>query len=247
MMIAAGKHSFINSLDPRVRLIAATLLAFFIAFSVHFMTLFISLAGAGILVALARLSLKQTVKRLVELNFFMLFLFLFLPFSVKGTPLFSLAGFAYSREGLEKSFLIALKANTIMISLTGLVGTMEPATLGQSMRFLGLPAKFIHIFLFMIRYLDVIGDEYKRLKTAMKLRGFKAKCNAYTLRSYGNLIGMVLVRSIERSERIMDAMRCRGFSGKFYSHAVFQIGKLDVCFSLLLLPFILTLAWLEFF
>ena len=38
----------------------------------------------------------------------------------------------------------------------------------------------------------------------------------HTWNSFGWLFGMLLVRSFERSERIHAAMKCRGFSGRFY-------------------------------
>jgi cobalt/nickel transport system permease protein len=177
----------------------------------------------------------------------MIFLLLFFPFSVHGEVLLQWGNLAYSKEGFEKAVLIALKANTIMITISGLIGTMEPAALGQSMQFFGVPKKFIHIFLFMVRYIDVVGDEFRRLRSAMKLRSFQAKCNLHTFRTYGNLIGMVLVRSLERSERIMAAMRCRGFHGRFYSLTNFHIRMRDLYFFIVCLFFLATLSWLEFF
>lgn len=247
MLIHTSSQCLMNRIDPRVRLLTATLLAFTIAFSVHYVSLLITLPVAFLLVHMAGVPLRQTVKRLSEINFFMLFLFLFFPFSVKGDTLFQLGIFSYSMQGFEKSLLIALKANTIMISVTGLVGTMEAATLGRSMQCVGVPKKFVHLFLFMVRYIDVIGGEFVRLRNAMKLRSFQTTLNMHTFKSYGNLIGMVLVRSIERSERIMDAMKCRGFNGTFYSHARFQFRRADLFFVVIMLPLIAGLVWLEFF
>ena len=54
-------------------------------------------------------------------------------------------------------------------------------------------------------------------RVAMKARGFRLRCNPHTWRSIGYLFGMLLVRSIERAERILAAMRCRGFQGHFHS------------------------------
>ncbi|MCB2183033.1 MAG: cobalt ECF transporter T component CbiQ [Desulfobulbaceae bacterium] len=247
MLIEGNVHSFINRIDPRVRLLIALLYAFCIAFSTRFFPIVLAGPLSFVFVALARLSLKQTFRRLAELNFFMIFLLLFFPFSVQGEALVQWGSMAYSKEGLEKAVLIALKANTIMITVSGLIGTMEPAALGKSMQFFGVPKKFIHIFLFMVRYIDVVGDEFRRLRNAMKLRSFQAKCNLHTFRTYGNLIGMVLVRSLERSERIMAAMKCRGFHGRFYSLTNFHIRMLDFSFLFVCLCFLASLTWLEFF
>jgi cobalt/nickel transport system permease protein len=74
----------------------------------------------------------------------------------------------------------------------------------------------VHLFLFTVRYIAVLGREYQRLRTAMKARGFRMRCDLHTWRSIGYLFGMLLVRSLERSERILAAMRCRGFQGDFH-------------------------------
>ena len=67
-----------------------------------------------------------------------------------------------------------------------------------------------------MRYIEVLDCEYRRLRTAMKARGFRLRCDLHTWRSVGYLFGMLLVRGIERAERILAAMRCRGFQGHFY-------------------------------
>ncbi|MBN1257277.1 MAG: cobalt ECF transporter T component CbiQ, partial [Planctomycetes bacterium] len=52
---------------------------------------------------------------------------------------------------------------------------------------------------------------------------------------YGYLVGILLVRSIARSERILAAMKCRGFNGKFYILTPFKCRQADLAFSVLAL------------
>lgn len=246
MKFYLNHSSLINHVDPRVRLVAALFVALTVAVCTRFIPVAIALAGALVLIAVARLPWRQVGKRLVELNFFMLFVIVFLPLSVEGTSLLQMFFLSYSREGLVKALLLAFKANTIMITITGLTSTMEPATFGKAMNLLGAPTKLVHIFLFMVRYVDLIGDEYQRLRNAMKLRSFHPSSDLHTLRSYGNLIGMVLVRSLERSEAILAAMKCRGFSGRFYSSVPFRFRVQDGCVCLLIVCYIFMIAWHEF-
>jgi cobalt/nickel transport system permease protein len=72
------------------------------------------------------------------------------------------------------------------------------------------------LLLFAVRYLGVLEAEYGRLRAAMRARAFRPRTDAHTLRSLGHLVGMLLVRSAERAERVMAAMRCRGFTGRLY-------------------------------
>ena len=66
-----------------------------------------------------------------------------------------------------------------------------------------------------VRYIEVLGREYRRLRTAMVVRGFRMRFSLHTWRSLGHLFGMLFARSIDRAERIGAAMRCRGFNGAF--------------------------------
>jgi cobalt/nickel transport system permease protein len=96
------------------------------------------------------------------------------------------------------------------------VGTLEPATLGHALGRLRVPDKLVHLFLFTVRYVDVLDAEFLRLRQAMRARAFVPGSNAHSWRSLGWLIGMLLVRSLERSQRILAAMKCRGFDGRLY-------------------------------
>ncbi|MBR7551292.1 cobalt ECF transporter T component CbiQ, partial [Mycobacterium tuberculosis] len=49
----------------------------------------------------------------------------------------------------------------------------------------------------------------------LKARGFRPATSRHTLATLGLVVGTVLVRALERSERVAEAMRCRGFSGHF--------------------------------
>ena len=45
---------------------------------------------------------------------------------------------------------------------------------------------------------------------------FGRAMNGHSYRSLGYLVGMLLVHSFDRSERVLAAMKCRGFCGRYY-------------------------------
>jgi cobalt/nickel transport system permease protein len=94
---------------------------------------------------------------------------------------------------------------------------MDTVLLGRALARLGAPDKLVHLYAFTIRYLDLLHREYARLRTAMKARAFRLRGDRHSWRSIGWLFGMLMVRSVERAERIMAAMRCRGFDGRLWS------------------------------
>jgi cobalt/nickel transport system permease protein len=50
----------------------------------------------------------------------------------------------------------------------------------------------------------------------MRVRCFRPGVNRHSYRAFGYLVGMLLVRSFDRSERVLAAMKCRGFCGRYY-------------------------------
>jgi cobalt/nickel transport system permease protein len=60
------------------------------------------------------------------------------------------------------------------------------------------------------------------------VRGFRNRANLQSYRTIGQVAGTLLVRSHERSERVGQAMGCRGFDGEFRSLSEFRTTSLDV-------------------
>jgi cobalt/nickel transport system permease protein len=247
MIILEGKQprSFIHQVDPRVRVVAGVCFAVLVCLCREMSVLGVGLGAAVVLVVGARIVNRETTRRLVEVNLFMLLLFVFLPICVPGTPVFRIGGLVWTREGLWRTLAVALKANTVMISFLALVGTMEPPYLGFALSRLRVPSKLVHVLLFMVRYIDVIHHEYHRLFNAMRLRAFRPGCNRHTFRTYGYLIGMLLVRSIDRAERVVEAMKCRGFRDRFYVLARFRLAWADMAFALVFAGGLVALGCME--
>lgn len=53
------------------------------------------------------------------------------------------------------------------------------------------------------------------MSSGMQVRGFRKRSDLQTLRAVANFLGMLFVRSFERTERVFDAMRARGYRGRF--------------------------------
>ena len=207
--------------------------------------LLLPLALAGVAMLTARLPAGPTLRRMAMMDGFIVFLLLLLPFSVPGEAAFTVLGWPASWAGLEKAAAIGLKANAVVLVLLSLVGSMDPATLGHALARLRLPVTLVHLLLFTVRYIAVIDDEYRRLRRAMKTRGFRPRTNAHTLRTLGYLIGMLLVRALERSERILQAMKCRGFTGRLPLLDTLRFSARDVMFGLGLVPLLAGLLLLD--
>lgn len=204
------------SLDPGIRLFITLIFAATIV-GLHQLVGLVTMFGAASLLALwMRLKVRTTLKRLAALEGFMLAVLAFLPFTTPGTPLFSLWGLTASQEGARHAVDILLKSNAVMLTILALLGSVPVILLGQGLRRLGFPEKLAQLLVLTVRYTAVLDREYTRLRQAMKARGFRMRFSLHCWQSIGYLFGMLLVRSLERSERISAAMRCRGFTGALH-------------------------------
>lgn len=231
---AAGSHGGIGDLDPRARIIMVCIFAI-VTVALNSLSALIAAQAVSIaMLSKSQLPLRRTLKRMAMMDSFIIFMLILMPFSMPGDAMFSIFGFPASWQGLWKAIEIALTANAVILALMVLVGTMEPVTLGHALHRLRCPEVLVHLLMFTIRYIEVLREEYLRLRSAMKIRGFRPGTNWHTYRSFGYLVGMMLVRAIERSERILGAMKCRGFSGRLLLLQDFAMTRRDYRFAALL-------------
>lgn len=216
LRLEPNAEGWLGARDPRLRIGAAVLFAL-VTVSLHQpLAAALALVMALAMIVAADLSLRQLVPRLFALEIFMLLLLVTLPFTVSGEPLVKIGALTGTREGAVAALLIALKANAIVLALLTLVGTLDPVVLGHGLARLGVPPKLVHLLLLTVGQAHVLHREYVRLRQAMRARAFVPRSDRHTWKSYGYLVGMLLVRSFARSRRILAAMRCRGFKGRLY-------------------------------
>jgi cobalt/nickel transport system permease protein len=227
-----GARVGVDALDPRTRLVAACLLAIAI---VSLQTMGGELVALGLalaLVAWARIGARTIVHRLAHLEGFMLVLLILLPLTVEGRPLASLGPLVVSDRGLERALSIIVTVNATVLTVLALLATLEPIRLGRAMAALHVSEKFVRLFLFIVRYQGVFAAELRRQWECLRARGFAPRLRRHAFRAYGNLLGMILVRSIERAERVDEAMRCRGFSGRFPLRKIRPMTAADLRFGM---------------
>lgn len=219
-----------RDVDPRARILAAAGFAGLVASLEQLGPILAALGLALAAALLSGLGAKQVLRRLVILEGFMVVLLCLLPFTVPGRALVAFGPFALSAEGLALAVAIALKAGAVVIAILSQLGTLEPARLGHGLAHLGVPRKLVAVLLLTARYVSVFEDEYRRLRRAMQARGFEARSSRHTWRSLGWLVGMLLVRSNDRAHRVLQAMKCRGYDGRFHVIAGLRFGRADAVY-----------------
>lgn len=220
----------VHRLDPRVRLAATAAGSVCLALLTRPEAAALSLVLCGLLLACSRPPVGPLLRRWAALNGFMLFLWLTVPLTMNGEVLATWGPVRITLPGVKLAALTTLKANAVLFLFLALAAGMPSPTMGRALERLHCPAKLVFLFLFTYRHLHVIAAEYARLAAAARLRGFVPGVNLHSYRTIGFLLGMVLVRSYDRSMRVHEAMRLRCFAGQFHGVARFEAAPRDAVF-----------------
>ncbi len=114
-----------------------------------------------------------------------------------------------ARDGGWLAFGIAAKA-TLAVLATGVLAWTTPAPeILRGAERLGTPRPAIAIAGFALRYLQLLLDEFSRLRLARALRAGGARRWPSP-----RILGALALRSFERGERVHAAMLARGYDGR---------------------------------
>ncbi|MEA2684845.1 MAG: cobalt/nickel transport system permease protein [Actinomycetota bacterium] len=154
----------------------------------------------------ARLLLRRLT---IELPF-VAFAF-FLPIVGQGRHIHVL-GLSLSVAGLWGAWNILVKG-TLGVATTVILAASTPVPeLLQGLDRLRVPKAFTSVAGFMVRYLDVITEEMRRMRIARLSRGYDPRW-IWQAKALASSMGSLFIRAYERGERVHLAMVSRGYSG----------------------------------
>ena len=130
----------------------------------------------------------------------------------RGPELVAQVGVALRRVGQLQRTLLAKATLGVLAGLT-IAATTEPQEVVRGLERLRLPKTMVQIMAFMIRYLEVVGDDLRRQQIALASRGFSAR-NPRHWPVLARSAGALFIRSYERGERVYLAMLSRGYTGR---------------------------------
>lgn len=116
--------------------------------------------------------------------------------------------------GWELAATMTLRSVLSFTSGLWLVNTTPFESLLVALSRLGFPRRFVELLAFMYRYVFVVFDELARMRTAQRSRTVTRPGLFASWYSAAGLLGMLLIRSLNRAERIHGAMCARGWTGR---------------------------------
>ncbi|ADW19360.1 cobalt ABC transporter, inner membrane subunit CbiQ [Desulfobulbus propionicus DSM 2032] len=208
--LAAGDSS-IHRLDPRIKvLIAALFVLCVVSFDKYTVAALAPFALClSLIMALGRVPASLILTRLVLVSPFAVLLGLCNPLLDQHPQLY-LGSFAVSGGWLSFCSIL-LRFSLTIGALLVLIATTGFNAVCMALERLGMPTVFAVQLLLLYRYLFVLIEEGRRMHRARALRSFQGR--GMGMRTYGHLLGGLLLRTLDRAQRIHQAMLCRGFDG----------------------------------
>jgi cobalt/nickel transport system permease protein len=202
----------IHRLDPRVKILTTmvfiVVVVSFPKYAVGNLVPFIIYPVA--LIALGNVPLGYLGKKILIAAPFAFFIGIFNPLldrtvMVHLGPL-AISGGWVSFTSIMLRFVLTVSAALVLVAVTGFF------QICFALERLGLPRVFALQLLFLYRYLFVLGSEAARMVRARSLRSFDGRGQGF--RAYTSLLGHLLLRTLDRAQRLHLAMLSRGFDGE---------------------------------
>ena len=129
-----------------------------------------------------------------------------------------------SFSSLIVKFILIVTSTLIMVSATGF------DRLCRSSAAAGMPEVLAAQLFLLYRYIRLLVEEAHNIVRARVFRGGKI-----TLVNAGNVCGPLLLRSLSRSDKIHDALLCRGFDGVLCkgNREINRLSRQDLAFGIL--------------
>jgi cobalt/nickel transport system permease protein len=127
------------------------------------------------------------------------------------TPMIQVGGIPVSGGWLSFLSILIRFSLTVSVALT-LLACTGIQRLCEGMGRMGVPQVLVVQLQLLYRYLFVVVEEGGRLGRGLALRA--GPRSRISLRTYGALVGHLLLRSLDRAQRVYQAMASRGYTGE---------------------------------
>jgi cobalt/nickel transport system permease protein len=228
--LLAENSSPIHRLDPRVKVVITFL---FIICVVSFDRYEIAMLlpfflFPALLIGMADVPFFYLVRKLLIVFPFVLLIGIFNPIFDRQIILqvgsLEISGGWVSFFSIILRFILTVGAALLLIATTGF-----PA-ICKALEKLGMPRIFTVQMLMLYRYIFVLIEETIRLIRGYTLRSFSKRKMDFPI--FKQLLGNLLLRTLDRAMRIHMAMLSRAFTGEIHIIKRFSLGWLELVFGL---------------
>ncbi|MBU2514224.1 cobalt ECF transporter T component CbiQ [bacterium] len=221
----------IHRLDPRIKFITTMVfITVVVSFDKYTLSALIPFILYPVfLCAAGNIPISHLLKKILLVSPFAIMIGIFNPLMDTQTHLllgdFQVSGGWVSFFSILLRFVLTVGGALSLIAVTGFNSVC------LAMEKLRVPRVFTIQLMFLHRYLFVLTAEAARMYRASSLR--RPDGNSLGIKTFGSLLGHLLLRSLDRAQRIHLAMHCRGFDGHIRTLKRLHIGLPEVGFVLI--------------
>ncbi|MBJ7332705.1 MAG: cobalt ECF transporter T component CbiQ, partial [Solirubrobacteraceae bacterium] len=229
--VAGDPASPVHRRDPRVKLLglgAVTLVA--VSSPATAWPVYLGCAATlAVVAAVARVPAATVWARARVVLPLVLFAAAFVPFVREGRVVAEAGPFDVTAEGLSTFAGVAAKTAIGTVSAVLLSATTPFPDVLRALDRLRAPRLFVLVTTLTYRYVFVLADEVRRMRTAMSARAYQPRHLLQTA-PVGHAASALFLRAHARGERIYLAMAARGFTGTMPQAYPLRCGRADVLF-----------------
>lgn len=193
-----------------------------------------------------RLKIIEILSRLKLLIPFVIILTIFIPFYYGNNILYQFHFFiplVIYVEGLELSLIFFLRIILAAFTFLSFFSSLTYSEYIESLikvRF--IPSFLVGSIIIMLHYIPILASSNKKVLEAQELRGKNTTKYWAKLKTHAYIMGKNIVNNMERSEKLFESLKMRGFTGKIS----FSSRKLKLLDYIVLVLFLLTMIFLVF-
>jgi cobalt/nickel transport system permease protein len=225
----SAQQTPIHQLDPRAKLITSLVfITTVISFGKYEISALIPYFVYPVFLgAMGNIPPVYLLKKLLLVSPFAVMIGIFNPL-IDRDILISLGGIGISGGWVSFVSVLIRFTLTVGVALT-LIAVTGFNAVCMALDKLGTPRVFVVQLVFLYRYMFVLVDEAARMVRARSLRTFEGTGSG--IKAYGSLVGHLLLRTMDRAQRVYMAMCCRGFDGEIRILKPLRFGPMEIGFT----------------
>ncbi len=164
-----------------------------------------------------RLNIIEILSRLKLVIPFVFVLTIFIPFYV-GDIVFYQCNIGVKitiyKEGLLLASLIFLRVTGALFVFMSFFSTLTYSEFIEALTKLKIPSVFVGSLIIMLHYIPILAKSNMKILEAQEMRGKNITTYRQKLKNHAYVMAKSIVINMERSEKLYESLKMRGFTGK---------------------------------
>jgi len=200
--------------NPSISLICAFVFSLTVSFSNFYIFFLLPIV---FLLVINFNNIFKILKKLLFLNLFIFTIFIFV----------------WIQADFFEAMNIYLRTNIIIFFNLMIFFNSKGLDIVRGFSILRFPNRFVSAFYFTWKMIIELQNEFKNIKTTLITRSFHNKTNLFIYQTYGNILGLLFIKAIQKSQNLKDSFLLRGFDGEIYLNNKFSFSIIDFCLIVL--------------